>query len=69
MYILLAALLPLAMLVIAFSLATGRSIASPESIARTLMLKLLHLLRWLWKPKDQHTGAGRARQPRIRYYE
>ncbi len=62
----LALFLPLALLWAAFALATGRSIA-PNAAAKTMTTWLWKGLRWLWKERPQRSGAGRLRQPRVRY--
>ena len=59
-------ILPLTLLWVGFALVTGRSLA-PSAAMRSVLSLLRRTLRWLWKERPQRSGAGRLRQPRVRY--
>ncbi|MBM3175877.1 MAG: hypothetical protein FJZ93_09200 [Chloroflexi bacterium] len=67
MEMLLALILPLALVVGAYALLTGRSV-SPSSVMRVFFSLLRRIVGWIWKRKPQRGGAGRIQQPRARYY-
>ena len=66
MEVLMAMVLPIALLWAGFALVTGRSLA-PSDVMRSVLSLLWRSLRWLWKERPQRSGAGRLRQPRVRY--
>jgi len=66
MEILLAMVLPIALLWVGFAVVSGRSLA-PSAVMRSVVSMLWRTLRWLWKERPQQSGAGRLRLPRVRY--
>lgn len=66
MEILVAMVLPIAMLWLGFALVTGRSLA-PSAVMHSVVSVLWRTLRWLWRERPQQSGAGRLRLPRVRY--
>jgi len=66
MEILLVMMAPLALLWVGYSLATSRSL-EPAAVMRSMLSIQWRILRWLWKERPQRSGAGRLRQPLVRY--
>jgi hypothetical protein len=63
----LSAFIPLAILLVGLALVFGWGLLAPAPLMGFLLRRALRLLRWLWRERPPGGGAGRLRQPRVRY--
>ena len=66
MGLLIAMMVPLALLWMGFAGLTGRSLG-PQAVLRSVTSLLWRAVRLLWRERHQRSGGGRLDAPRLRY--